>query len=99
MKLEIGESVNFRKAKLPNKKRLLGKYTILEPLQIKRHSTALFNNFSKDKSKNIWNYMPYGPFKNLKKFVTYLKKHCLKKDPFFYAIYSKKFKSFSKRFG
>ena len=91
---EIGYLVNFRKAKLPNKKRLLGKYTILEPLQIKRHSTALFSNFSIDKSKNPWIYMSYGPFKNLKTFVTYLKKHCLKKDPFFYAIYSKRFKSF-----
>jgi RimJ/RimL family protein N-acetyltransferase len=93
-KLKIGYLVNFKKAKLPNKTRLLGKYTILEPLQIKRHSTVLFNTFLKDKSKNIWTYMPYGPFKNLKTFVAYLKKHCLKKDPFFYAIYSKRFKSF-----
>ena len=93
-KLKIGCLVNFKKAKLPNKARLLGKYTILEPLQIKRHSTVLFNTFLKDKSKNIWTYMPYGPFKNLKTFVAYLKKHCLKKDPFFYAIYSKRFKSF-----
>ena len=38
--------------------------------------------------------MPYGPFKNSKTFVIYLKKHCLKKNPFFYAIYSKRFKSF-----
>ena len=78
-KLKIGYLINFKKAKLPNKTRLLGKYTILEPLQIKRHSTVLFNTFLKDKSKNIWTYMPYGPFKNLKTFVAYLKKHCLKK--------------------
>ena len=76
-KLKIGCLVNFKKAKLPNKTRLLGKYTILEPLQIKRHSTVLFNTFLKDKSKNIWTYMPYGPFKNLKTFVAYLKKYCL----------------------
>ena len=38
--------------------------------------------------------MPYGPFKNLSSFKNYLKKHCLNKEPFFYAIYSKKLKSF-----
>ena len=92
--LEIGYPVNFRKAKLPSKKKLVGNYTILEPLQIKKHSIPLFKSFSKDKSKDIWGYMPYGPFKNSKTFVIYLKKHCLKKNPFFYAIYSKRYKSF-----
>ena len=92
--LEIGYPVNFRKAKLPSKKKLVGNYTVLEPLQIKKHSIPLFKSFSKDKSKDIWGYMPYGPFKNSKTFVIYLKKHCLKKNPFFYAIYSKRFKSF-----
>ena len=91
---KIGYPVNFRKAKLPSKKKLVGNYTVLEPLQIKKHSIALFKSFSKDKSKDIWSYMHYGPFKNLKTFEIYLKKHCLKKNPFFYAIYSKRFKSF-----
>ena len=91
---KIGYPVNFRKAKLPSKKKLVGNYTVLEPLQIKKHSIDLFKSFSKDKSKDIWNYMHYGPFKNLKTFVIYLKKHCLKKNPFFYVIYSKKFRSF-----
>ena len=79
----VGYPVNFRKAKLPSKKKLMGNYAILEPLQIKKHSIALFKNFSKDKSKDIWSYMPYGPFKNLKALVIYLKKHCLKKIHFF----------------
>mgnify|MGYP000291820780 FL=1 len=91
---KIGYPVNFRKAKLPSKKKLVGNYTVLEPLQIKKHSIALFKSFSKDKSKDIWSYMHYGPFKNLKTFVIYLKKHCLKKNPFFYAIYLKRFNSF-----
>ena len=38
--------------------------------------------------------MPYGPFKNFPSFKNYLNKKCLNKDPFFYAIYSKRFKSF-----
>jgi len=92
--IKIGYPVNFQKAKLPSYKKLVGNYAILEPLQIKKHSINLFKNFAKDKSKDIWRYMPYGPFKNSKTFVIYLKKHCLKKNPFFYAIYSKRFKSF-----
>ena len=38
--------------------------------------------------------MPYGPFKKISSFKNYLKKNCLNKEPFFYAIYSKRFKSF-----
>ena len=94
MKSKIGYQVHFKKAKLPLKRKIVGKYTILEPLQIKKHSIDLFKNFSKKESKNVWTYMPYGPFKNLKKFKTYLKKHCLNKDPFFYAIFSKKLNTF-----
>ena len=81
--VKIGYPVNFQKAKLPSYKKLVGNYAILEPLQIKKHSINLFKNFAKDKSKDIWRYMPYGPFKNSKTFVIYLKKHCLKKILFF----------------
>ena len=87
---KIGYPVNFRKAKLLSKKKLVGNYTVLEPLQIKKHSIDLFKSFSKDKSKDIWSYMPYGPFKNLKTFVIYLKKHCLKKKSFFLRYLFKK---------
>jgi RimJ/RimL family protein N-acetyltransferase len=39
--------------------------------------------------------MPLGPFKSLFLFKKYLKNFCLNKDPFFYAIYSKKLKKYS----
>ena len=94
MPLKISYSVNFRSAKFPSKKRLVGKYSILAPLNFKNHTDELFKNFSLDKTNTLWTYMPYGPFKNLSSFKNYLKKHCLNKEPFFYAIYSKKLKSF-----
>ena len=62
--IRLGYPVNFQKAKLPSKKKLMGHYTILEPLQIKKHSIDLFKNFSKDKKGIDWIYMPQGPFKN-----------------------------------
>ena len=90
MKLIFGFPVKFKKAKLPLKKKLIGKYCNLEPINIKKHSISLYKNFSLDKKNVIWNYLPYGPFKSYGSFKKWLKSFCLNKDPFFYAIYSKK---------
>ena len=94
MPLKTSHSVSFKAAKFPSKKQLVGKYSILKPLNFKNHAGELFKNFSLDKTNTLWTYMPYGPFKNLPSFKSYLKKNCLNKEPFFYAIYSKRLKSF-----
>ena len=91
MKLIFGFPVKFKKAKLPLKKKLIGKYCNLEPINIKKHSISLYKNFSLDKKNVIWNYLPYGPFKSYGSFKKWLKSFCLNKDPFFYAIYSKRY--------
>ena len=49
MKLKIGFPINFKKARLPSKKKLNGKYCFLEPRNSKKHSKNLFKNFSFDK--------------------------------------------------
>jgi RimJ/RimL family protein N-acetyltransferase len=90
----LGPKVNFKKSKLPSQKKLKGKYVILEPLKINKHSRDLFNNFLKDKKNLIWKYLPYGPFKTYINFKKWLKYFCLNKDPFFYAIYVKKYKQY-----
>jgi RimJ/RimL family protein N-acetyltransferase len=86
--------VNFKSAKIPSKKILNGKYIFLEPLNISKHSKDLFLNFSKDKKNIIWKYLPYGPFKSYSNFKKWLKSECLKKDPFFYSVYSKRHKRY-----
>jgi RimJ/RimL family protein N-acetyltransferase len=90
MKLTLGFAVKFKKAKLPSKKKLVGKYCFLEPINIRKHSKDLYKNYSLDKKNVIWTYLPYGPFKSHGSFKKWLKSFCLNKDPFFYAIYSKK---------
>ena len=90
MKLSLGFAVKFKKAKLPSKKKLIGKYCFLEPINIRKHSKDLYKNYSLDKKNVIWAYLPYGPFKSHGSFKKWLKSFCLNKDPFFYAIYSKK---------
>tara|TARA_B100001758_G_C18202727_1_gene500710 strand:- start:125 stop:805 length:681 start_codon:yes stop_codon:yes gene_type:complete len=93
-KLKLGPKVKFKIAKLPSKKKLIGDYTILEPLNLKKHSRELHLNYLKDKKNIIWTYLPYGPFKIYKNFRNWLKIFCLNKDPFFYAIYSKRLKQY-----
>ncbi len=90
----LGKKVKFKKAKLPSKTKLNGKYAVLEPIIINKHAKDLYVNFSKDKKNKIWTYLPYGPFKSYGSFKKWLDYFCLNKDPFFYAIYSKRYKQF-----
>ena len=94
MKNKLGFRVKFIKAKFPSKKRLIGKYCYLEPVNVKKHSKDLFKNFSKDKKGIDWIYMPQGPFKNEISLKKYLKDKNLTGNPFLYTIYSKRLKTF-----
>ncbi len=78
-----GKKVNFKKAKIPLRKKIVGEHVILEPINISKHANQLFHNFSKDKKNIIWKYLPYGPFKNIRDFKSWLLKNCVNKDPFF----------------
>jgi len=90
----LGNKVSFKKAKIPSKKKLNGKHVVLEPMNINKHSKDLYTNFSIDKKNRIWTYLPYGPFKSYRSFKKWLKFFCLNKDPFFYAIYAKRYKQY-----
>ena len=94
MKLPISFPVKFKKAKLPSKKKLIGKYCFLEPKNSKKHSKDLFKNFSLDKKGIDWTYMPTGPYKSEISLKKYLKNKNHTGRPFFYAIYSKRLKTY-----
>ena len=66
----LGHKVNFKKARIPSKKKLNGKYCFLEPINSEKHSKDLFKNFSLDKKGNDWTYMPTGPYKTEKSLKT-----------------------------
>ena len=91
---KLGVLIKFKKAKLPSRKNFRGQYVVLEPIIISRHSKDLYNNFLRDKKNIIWKYLPYGPFKSYGSFKKWLKSFCLNKDPFFYAIYSKRHRQY-----
>ncbi len=46
-KTKVGYLVNFKKAKLPTKQRLVGKYSILEPVYVKKHAEDLYKKLFK----------------------------------------------------
>ena len=91
-KYKIGFPVKFKKAKYPTKKKLVGKYCVLEPVNVKKHAKDLYENFSIDKEGIDWIYMPTGPYKSFSSFKKYLTTEKLSGNPFFYSIYSKKLK-------
>ena len=88
---KIGFPVNFKKAKRPNQNFLKGTYTILEPIKVTKHASELFDNFLKDNKNKDWTYMSEGPFTEKTLFKKYLKS---KDNIFFYAIYSKRLKTY-----
>ena len=90
----FGNKINFKKAKIPSKKKLNGKYCFLEPVNSKKHSKDLFKNFSLDKKGIDWTYMPTGPYKTEKSLKKYLKAKNFTGNPFFYAIYSKRLQTY-----
>ena len=92
--MKIGFPVQFKRAKLPSKKKLVGKYCFLEPKNSKKHSKDLFKNFSLDRKGVDWTYMPTGPFKNESSLKRYLEDKNITDNPFFYSIYSKKLKTY-----
>ena len=94
IKQKLDAPIKFKKAKLPSRKNFRGQYVVLEPIIISRHSKDLYNNFLRDKKNIIWEYLPYGPFKSYGSFKKWLKSFCLNKDPFFYAIYSKRHRQY-----
>ncbi len=90
----LGRIIEFTKAKKPSKLKLRGKYVVLEPIKINIHAKDLYENFLRDKKNKIWTYLPYGPFKSYESFTKWLKSFCLNKEPFFYAIYSRRHKQY-----
>ena len=74
--------------------KMQGRYVRLEPLRPASHCDDLFESFAADAKNQIWDYLPYGPFNSYVSFKKWLKQDCLKKDPYFFAIYSKKYKQY-----
>lgn len=86
---EFNQSISFtlpqwQTAKKPQKTRIVGGYSILEPLNPFEHAATLFELFCLDNSG--WTYLPYGPFYAYQEFYNWLSEKADSDDPLFYTI-------------
>ena len=73
----------------PPREPMEGRFCRLEPLDIERHSAALFAANAADTEGKLWTYRAYGPFATLADYRAWLSSKCLGDDPLFFAIIDK----------
>lgn len=86
----IGEDVIWSGAKTPPRSNMDGKYCRLEPIDIDRHATDLFEAFSQDETGGIWTYLFTDPFETEADLREWMAKACLGDDPLFHAVIDKR---------
>jgi RimJ/RimL family protein N-acetyltransferase len=65
---------------------MTGRFCQLEPLDIDRHATALFEADAADIDGRSWTYLAYGPFSDLLSYRAWLRATCLGNDPLFFTV-------------
>jgi len=69
----------------PGREVMEGRFCHLEPLEL-RHATSLHAANSLDVEGRNWTYLPYGPFKSLNDYSSWIEQNCNLNDPLFFAI-------------
>lgn len=86
----VGDLIaDWHPRKKPIADSMVGKYCVLEPLNINQHAAALFQALQVDNPQVSWTYLPYGPFATFDAFHQQLQKMVAEKDNFFYAVLNK----------
>ncbi len=86
----VGEALpNWKKAKHPDSKTIIGQYCQLERINVKNHALQLYDAFFNHSDPSLWTYLLSGPFNNFEEYREWLKKLENLKDPFHYAIINK----------
>lgn len=86
----IGDDVVWTGATTPPRSNMDGKYCRLEPIDIDRHATDLFEAFSADETGGIWTYLFTDPFKTESDLREWMANACLGDDPLFHAVIDKR---------
>ncbi len=79
---------NWKSAKKLSKVKIVGVYSILEPLVPSAHARKLFELLHN--ASGGWTYLPYGPFDTYDDFYFWLTTIASSDDPFLYAILDSK---------
>jgi len=76
-------------ALVPSRMRLQGRFVSLEPQNVNKHAAELYDaGHSSEESLRIWDYLAYGPWKDLETYKMTLRVQASSFDPIFYAIRS-----------
>ncbi|UMM63244.1 GNAT family N-acetyltransferase [Aristophania vespae] len=76
----------WKGAKYPDRRSLIGNYSILEPLTTQKHASELFNAYQEAEDQRDWTYLPYGPFPDLESYVSFVRQNEHLKDAIHYAV-------------
>src|SRR5258708_39133652 len=83
----IGFPVNQWKAPTrPPHEPMSSRYCRVEPINIERHASELFEANRADAENRLWTYLAYGPFAALADYRSWMARTCLGDDPLFHAI-------------
>jgi len=82
----VGVDVPGWKARpAPPRAPMAGRFCRLEPLGV-AHATALHEANMRDREERNWTYLPYGPFKSVDDYRTWVEKVARADDPLFFTI-------------
>lgn len=81
------EVVTTPAAMIPSREPLVGRYSVVEPIDPDRHGAELFAaTRDGEGAERIWDYLPYGPFASKAAFHEWLIERATSADPLFYAL-------------
>jgi RimJ/RimL family protein N-acetyltransferase len=82
----VGESVDARPAKRPQRTTLQGRAVTLVPLNADAHADALFESANGGDTDRVWTYLFDGPYTNRAVFRANIEAKAQSEDPLFFAI-------------
>ena len=86
--LPVGEPVEGDPARPPGRRRLEGRYILLEPVDEAAHGDALWlaAHGGGEEAARLWTYMPYGPFASAADMREWVSSVAASEDPLFLAV-------------
>lgn len=80
-------TLQWKPAKIPHPTPLIGRYIRLEKLDPRRHGEDLWQVLHGPHADPVlWDYLPYGPFKDREGFDDWLDSNAASSDPLFYTV-------------
>lgn len=86
---QVGEPVDTRPAKRPDRTTLAGRYVDVVPLDAKAHADDLYAAATGTGTETIWTYLSVGPWNDRAAFDAWIADYARSTDPYPYALVDK----------